>query len=345
MNRRNFVLAFLALLLVAGIAVAARNGVSFDFRSCLQQVRQADPARILAGIALIYLTFFARSIRWVYFLRRHRRLPFLSLLGTQFAGFTAVSLFGRLADLSRPYLVAQKTRLPLALQIAVYTIERMFDLGAAALVFSSALAFAPRSLPHHEIFVRVGIGSLAGTLLLAGFAVSMRVSGVAVAGRIRSALARLSPAFAETAEQRLLAFREGLNAIGSFGEFAVTAGLSLLMWCMIASTYVVTANAFVATPSLAHLSFSHAMLLMAASIGGSLLQLPFLGWFTQIATTAAVMHTFYGTPLESATACGALLLIVTSLSIIPVGLLYARADHVSLGQLGRRAEAEAEVLP
>ena len=71
------------------------------------------------------------------------------------------------------------------------------------------------------------------------------------------------------------------------------------------------------------------MLLMGASIGGSLLQLPIVGWFTQIAVTTAATHEFYGAPIEAATACGALLLVVCWLSIIPAGLLFARLEHVS----------------
>ncbi len=82
--------------------------------------------------------------------------PF-SLVGPQFIGFTAVALFGRLADVIRPALVAKRVKLPLSSQIAVYTIERMFDLGAAAIIFSSALLFAPSNLPHHEIFIRTGL--------------------------------------------------------------------------------------------------------------------------------------------------------------------------------------------
>jgi hypothetical protein len=81
------------------------------------------------------------------------------------------------------------------------------------------------------------------------------------------------------------------------------------------------------------------MLLMGASIGGSLLQLPIIGWFTQIAVTATAMNAFYGAPIEAATACGALLLIVTFTSIIPAGLIAARLNHVSL----KNAAAETEV--
>ena len=49
------------------------------------------------------------------------------------------------------------------------------------------------------------------------------------------------------------------------------------------------------------------------------------------------MHEFYGAPIEAATACGALLLIVTWLSIIPAGLIFARINHVNL----KKAAAES----
>jgi hypothetical protein len=121
------------------------------------------------------------------------------------------------------------------------------------------------------------------------------------------------------------------------------------MWGMIGMAYVQTAHAFVQTPELAELTFSRTMLLMAASIGGSALQPPIIGWFTQIAVTATAMHEFYGAPIETATACGAVLLLVTSLCIIPTGLVYSRVEHISLkkvasesGAAGNEAEAVVE---
>jgi hypothetical protein len=89
------------------------------------------------------------------------------------------------------------------------------------------------------------------------------------------------------------------------------------------------------------------MLLMAVSLSGSLLQLPVVGWFTQVAVLATAMHGFYGAPVEAATACGALLLVVTSLCILPAGLFFAWKDGVSLrsvaedsGAAGRAAAGE-----
>jgi uncharacterized membrane protein YbhN (UPF0104 family) len=341
MTTKRILAAVVVLLLAAAAVYAYTHGISFDFRAFVRQVRQISVPHFLIAVLLIYASFFVRSYRWAIFLRAHKHVGPFTLLGPQFIGFTAVALFGRIADLSRPFLVARKSKMDLSLQVAVYTVERMFDLGAAALIFSCSLALMPRNIEHHEVFVRVGVASLAGTLFLAGFCVAMRVAGVKVAALFRSFAGMMSPKFGALLEAKLLGFRDGLNAVSSFRDFIVTAALSLGVWGLIALAYVQTTHAFVAEPTLAHLSFARTMLLMAASIGGSLLQLPIIGWFTQIATTAAAMHGFYGTPLEPATACGALLLVVTFISVIPLGLIFARIESVSFGEL-TRGEATAE---
>ncbi len=329
----------------AGVVVALavvvfvyRDRIHFDWANFWEQLRHIHQGHALAGILLIYATYWLRAIRWSVFVKPMKDVSVGSLIGPQFVGFTAVALFGRLADLTRPYLVARKTGLPLSSQVAVYTLERMFDLGAAAAIFSSALAFAPKNTPSYDLFMRVGRGSLLVTLAIAVFAIAVRVAGGAVAGFARHVLRPLSKNVAESIAEKIEGFRDGLKALKTWQELLVVTAISLVMWGMIASAYVQTAHAFIQTPELANLSFSRAMLLMAASLGGSLLQLPIIGWFTQIAVTATAMHAFYGAPIEAATACGALLLAVTFLCIIPAGLLCARVDHVSLKKVAEESE-------
>jgi glycosyltransferase 2 family protein len=323
---------------LAVVVFVYRDRIHFDWANFWQQLRHIHQGHALAGILLIYFTYWLRAIRWSVFVKPMKDVTVGSLVGPQFVGFTAVALFGRLADLTRPYLVAKKTGLSLSSQIAVYTLERMFDLGAAAAIFSGALAFAPKNTPSYALFMRVGRGSLIVTLAIAVFAIAVRVAGGAVAGFARRVLSPLSKNAAESIAEKIEGFRDGLNGIKTWSELALVATISLVMWGMIASAYVQTAHAFIQTPELANLSFSRAMLLMAASIGGSLLQLPIVGWFTQIAVTAAAMHAFYGAPIEAATGCGALLLAVTFLCIIPAGLLCARIDHVSLKRVAEESE-------
>ncbi len=340
-SRKALVVLALALIL-AVIVFANRGRIHFDWHAFWLQLRHIAWGHIVAGVALIYSTYWLRSARWSVFISSTKKVSPFSLVGPQFIGFTAVALIGRLADITRPALVAKKIGLPVSSQLAVYTIERMFDLGAAAIIFSSALLFVPRDLPHHDVFVHTGIFSLAGTAAIAIFAVVLRVAGEAVARIAHGLLHPLSAAMAESVATKIRGFRDGLNAISSARDFVLTALISLAMWGAIGLAYVQTLHAFADTPQLATLSFSSTMLLMGASIGGSLLQLPIIGWFTQIGITAAAMNAFYGAPIEAATACGALLLFVTFLSIIPAGLIAARVNHVSLRTAAAQAEA-AEV--
>jgi uncharacterized membrane protein YbhN (UPF0104 family) len=346
MTKRNAVLWSAVVVVLAVFVFLFRNRVHFDWKTFWQQLRYVSVGHILAGIVLIYATYWLRAVRWAVFVSPTKKVPVSSLLGSQFIGFTAVALFGRLADLTRPYLVARRIGLSLSSQIAVYTIERMFDLGAAAIIFSCALAFTPKNLPHHSEFVKAGEFSLAATLAIAVFAGTVRVAGGAVAGFARRTVGTLSKSAGESIATKIDGFRHGLNALSSARDFGVVTVLSLTMWGMIGFAYLETAHAFVHTPELGSLTFSRTMLLVAASIGGSLLQLPIIGWFTQIAVTATAMHTFYGAPIEAATACGAVLLVVTFLCIIPTGFIYSQIEHVSLKRVAQESEAagkDAEV--
>jgi len=343
MKSRKGIVWLAILLVVALIVFCNRSRIHFDWGVFWLQLRHISWVHIAAGIALIYATFWLRATRWSVFLSAAKKVSPFVLVGPQFVGFAAVSLFGRLADVIRPALVARRVQLSISSQVAVYAIERMCDLGAVALIFSGALLFAPRNLPHHEVFVHTGMLSLAGTALIALFAAVIRVAGGAVAEVAEVALGLISKPIGESVAQKIRGFRDGLDAIRSARDFLAVSLMSLAMWGMIGSAYVQTLHAFVDTPQLATISFSRTMLLMGASLGGSALQLPVLGWFTQIAVTAAAMHEFYGAPIEAATACGALLLVVTFLSIIPTGLVFARIDHVDMKKVAAESAAAAIV--
>ena len=341
MNKRT---AVIVLILVAlGVAVFLnRDRIHFDWHTFLLQLRHVSLGRFALALVLNFATFWLRAVRWSVFLKPTKKVPSSRLVGSQFIGFTAVALFGRLADLTRPYLISKRVDLSVSSQIAVYTIERMFDLGAAAIIFSCAMAVTPKGLPHHDLFVRVGVVSLVLTVTIALFAVAVRVAGGTVAALAQGTIGKLSKAAGDSFSSKILGFRDGLNTLASVGDFLLVLAISLSMWGMIGLAYLQTVHAFVDTPELADLTFSRTMLLLAASIGGSLLTLPVIGWFTQIAALAAAMQAFYGAPLEAATACAALLLIVSTLGIVPIGLIFARIERVSLKRVAEQS-AEEEI--
>jgi hypothetical protein len=284
-----------------------------------------------------------RAVRWALLLRPNKKIPLFSLLGTQVIGFSSVALVGRVADLARPYLVAKKTGLPLSTQIAVYIVERLFDAGAMALIFSSVILLAPAgALPHPELFKKVGYWGLAGTLAGALFLVLVRLAGGVVASFFEKTFGVLSKSLGAAAGEKIREFRTGLDTLRTFGDLAVTLGLSLGMWGLITAAYLETALAFVASPELASMTLAKCMVLLIVSGGASVLQLPVLGWFTQIGVVATALSSLFGVAPEPATACAAMLLIVTFLGVVPVGLIWAQFEHVSLRKVAVESEHAGE---
>jgi hypothetical protein len=80
---------------------------------------------------------------------------------------------------------------------------------------------------------------------------------------------------------------------------------------------------------------------MIAAMFGSLVQLPGVGGGSQLATIEVLNHLF-GVPHELAVSCGMLIWVATFMTVIPMGLLLARREHVSLRQVAAQEEkAEA----
>ena len=318
--------------------------VHFQWSVFRDELQHVDWWRIVAGVLMIQFCYVLRAVRWAVLVKPQKKVSSLSLVGTQVIGFTAVALFGRLADLVRPYLVARRTGLTLSSQVAVYTVERMFDLGATAVLFSAALLLAPdrATLPHHEALQHTALAALAVTIVLAVFAVSVRASGRAIAALVKKGLGSVSPAFGNAVATKILAFREGLDAIATLSDFLLSAGVSLLMWALITTAYLETTRAFVLSPELSSMTLARCLVLMVASMVGSVVQLPVLGWFTQIGVTTGVMQKVFHVQFEPALACGTLLLVVTFMSVIPLGLIWARIDHVSLKKISSESEESAQ---
>jgi glycosyltransferase 2 family protein len=346
LKRKQWILFLLVSVAVVALLFFIRSHVQFSWTVFGQQLRQANARNFAIAIALIYGAYVLRAFRWAVFLKPVKLVSPLKILGAQVIGFTGVALFGRLADLVRPYLVARRVNLTVGSQIAVYTVERMFDLGAMALIFSLALLFAPdrHTLPHHELMVKVAKASFAVTVALAVFAVVVRISGGMLASFAEKTIGSLSVGIGQSVANKIRAFQGGLDTLASFPDFLLALGISLAMWAMIVLAYLETMWAFTSSPELAGITLARCMVLMAASMGGSVVQLPVIGWFTTILATSAVMHGWLGVSPEPALGAGAMLLVVSFLSIVPVGLVWSRFEHVSLKRVTEESEEVGESM-
>jgi hypothetical protein len=360
LKKKQLILGLVALAALVALFIWGRQRFHFDFGVFRTQLAEADWRKIALGTACIYLAFVFRSVRWANLLKHNKKVPPFSLIGTQVMGFAAIALIGRVADPVRPYLVSRKTGLPLSSQLAVYIVERLFDAGSMALIFSAAMLWIPEadivkatshsgmvSAMQHQspllaaFFARYG--GLALTFLGALFLVAVRLWGPVLASFFEHSFGLVSKKLGAAVGDKIRTFHSGLDTMRSFSEFAVTASLSLSMWVLIAYAYLVTCQAFGASHELASITPPKCVLLMIASGGASIFQLPVLGWFTQIGIVAAALSGLFGASPEAATACAASLLLVTFLAVIPVGLIWAQFEHVSLRKVTHESEVAEEI--
>ncbi len=316
----------------------------FDWAGFVGSLRQANPLLVAAAVVVSWGTNLVRALRWSVFLRPAfkqtglRPVPWYDLIGSQFIGFTGLAVFGRIGELIRPLLVSRRTGLTFSSQIAVVAVERVFDLGAFAAIFSLNLLLAPglRTLPYHELFHKVGFAIAGLTLVLGAFVLGVRLAGGAVAAGVRRLVGLISKPAGVSAEEKVLAFRDGLNVIASVPDFLLVALLSMLLWGLIAVLYVLTMHAF-AEP-VHSLTIADALVVMGFSVVGNVVQLPGIGGGAQLMTIGALTKLF-SIPGELAGAAGLLIWLIGSIAVVPVGLIYARVEGISLRQVAKGSEA------
>jgi len=337
----GLVLAVLAVLMY----LQFRTWRNFDWPTFWSHWKHINPLNIFFAVALIYITYFLRAWRWAIFLRPVRKgVAAGQLLPPTIIGFTGLALLGRAGELIRPYLIARRTKLSFSSQMAVWTVERIFDIGAftTLLVLAIFLPTDLRFLPNPDIYPRLRTGGF----LLIGLVAFMAIAAVIVARYgdfvaewIERRFFHLAANLGHRIAQKIREFHGGLDTIHSFVSFMELSGLSLLMWWLIALSYREVTHSYGA--ALADLTVSKVLLLMGSSMLGSLIQLPGVGGGSQLATISALEHIFNASH-ELAANCGILLWLVTFVSIVPAGLLLAHQERLSLRRLSDEAHLNEE---
>src|SRR6266478_9090443 len=149
MKRKYLVYAVVFLVLVVLVYLQFRTWKNFDWAR-FWETRPKDWAHVAHGVALIYLAYVVRAIRWKIFLKPVRpEASAWSLVAPTIIGFTGLALLGRPGELIRPYLIARRQNLSFSSQLGVWAVERIFDFGAFTVLLVSAILVSagPRSLP------------------------------------------------------------------------------------------------------------------------------------------------------------------------------------------------------
>jgi hypothetical protein len=266
-------------------------------------------------------------------------------------GFAGLALLGRPGEFIRPYLISRKVNLTMASQLAVWTVERIFDTGAFALIMAVNILWSRDTLSKLPGFAnsarRHFLGhEISSFTFFEAFAVALLVAfrvrkNPATASRVFVRLfGRISPKFGHAVGKRVLAFGEGLNTVKDLTSFFQLSGLSIVIWLFIGFAYMAVTHAY-SIHRLSQMTLSSVFLLTAASVVGGVLQLPVVGGGSQLATIGMLRGVFNLSP-ELATSCGIMLWLVTFMSVVPAGLAIARSEHVSITQMEEASIQEEE---
>lgn len=346
-NKRNLVSAGVVVLLGLLIYLQVHNWKKFDWATFWNNTSHVNWEFVALSIAITLATYWLRAVRWRIFLKPMCRTTTARLLGPQFIGFTGLALLGRPGEMIRPYMIARKENQTFSSQVAVWLVERIFDMAAVAVMFVIAGFVGDpmwSTIPNHDVAsaVRWSAGLfLAGIVVLAAVAVVLRKSGYAIAAYLEKRFEGRSHKFVHGLDSKIISFTDGLQVISDTASFLQLFGLSLIMWVLIAGAYWFVTHAY--SGQLSHLGAASIMLLMVSAMFGSLIQLPGVGGGSQLATIA-VLNGVFGVDNEIAVSCGMLLWVATFMSVIPVGLLMARREHLSLRAVAAAEEKEEAAL-
>jgi glycosyltransferase 2 family protein len=346
MDKKRIVASVVVFLILAVLLyLQYRHWQSFDWGTFWAQIHRINKVHVLHGIALVYAAYVLRALRWKLFLRPVRpKVGVIELVPPMVIGFTGLALLGRAGEFIRPYLVARRTNLPFSSQLAVWAVERTFDVGAFAvlIVLAIFLPSALQSIPHPEYYRQfrdAGFLLVLGVTAVAVAAVLISRSGEAIAQWIENRFSHLSSGFGHRLAQKVREFGTGLDTIHGPWSLLWLALLSVGIWYVTALAYQEVTHSY--GVAALEIPVSQLLILMGASMAGSMLQLPAVGGGSQMATIATLSSVF-DVPPELAASCGILLWLVTFAAVVPLGLALAHHERLSLRKLSKESHQAEE---
>jgi glycosyltransferase 2 family protein len=352
-KKRVAITGVIFAVLAALVYFQFRTWKTFDWATFWTETHQINKWHLLHGIAYIYVAYVMRAIRWKIFLRPVRPdVRSTQLIAPTLVGFTGLAILGRPGELIRPYLIARRTGLPVSSQFAVWAVERIFDIGAftVMVVYSIFLPSAMPSIPGADEYLArfreagfMLIG-LVGAMALFAWLAARR--GNDIANWFEKRFSHWASNLSHRVGLRIREFGTGLNTIHGPWSLVQLVVVSLGMWYLIARAYQEVAHSY-GVESL-DIKVSQVLILMGSSMVGSMVQLPGVGGGSQLATIATLYHLF-DVPKELAASCGIMLWLVTFVAVVPVGLLLAHRERLSLRKLSEESHqaesAAASALP
>jgi uncharacterized protein (TIRG00374 family) len=335
---------------VIGFVIYRSSGLLHSgdfFRNLWNAVRRANPALLALSTIAIYACYAIRALRWQVLQRNLGPSRFWQIYAMTLAGFAALLALGRPGEPIRVLLLARKEKLPAADLFGIYLVERILDAASTLVVAATALLLIKSGMESRETAGKfVPAFQAAGALLGVGvlgaiaFLVFLRVRGTALLeGRLAPWLGAHN--WKTRVARILMGFARGVQTIRTWGDLALAGLYSALHWILVLLVYQWVIRAF--GGSLGDFRLGDAMLVMAFSLVGSIVQLPGIGGGSQLASYLVFTKVF-GIETELATAVAIVIWLVTFVAVSVMGLPILLHQGVSLAKLREMAAEEQASL-
>lgn len=305
------------------------------------QVRRARLDLLMAGFAVVVLSYLIRAYRWQYLLRPIGPTRFRTAFRTTVIGFAALGILpARAGDVLRPYLLARQEGLSMSATLATIVMERVLDLiTVLALLALYVWGLAdPARLPAvllRAIEVSAALaGAAALVLMILMWVLATHPERV---GRLVFRAARVLPhAMADRLGGLARTFSGGFAVAREPRALAAAMAWSFPLWLAIAGEAWLVTIAFGIDMPFAGTFLLQALLVIGVSVptpGG-------VGSYHEayrIGVTA-----FFGAANDAAVAAA---LVTHAISYVPVvlaGVIFMAQDGLSVGGLKAMAGAVSD---
>ena len=322
------------------------NLANFSAANLWSTIRGINLALLGLALALIYVCYAVRSLRWQALQNNLGPSKFFDIYTVTLAGFAAVNILSRAGEPIRPLLLARKAKHPVADIFGIWALERLIDTASFAIILAIGLiAYRPRT-GIEQMTATIAAAKVGGGILgmavaaVIGLLAYLRLHGSALLESRMHVWTR-SVGWRAKAATIILGFVRGVQTIKSWSDLLKTIAYSTLHWYLVVAVYVLVCMSF--GGELGQLGFSDCTMLLGLTLVGSIIQLPAVGGGFQ--TAAFVVFTkLFGIPAEPATAAALLLWLVAFVACSLVGIPVLIREGVSLGQLRELAVHEKEEL-
>lgn len=301
-----------------------------NFNEVFASVRTANYIWILPAIAVYFVGFWIKVVRWAYIMKPIKPIPSTRLFSLTVIGYAANNLLPfRIGELVRAYLVSKKETVSAGAAIGTIIVERIFDGLALILLVVAVSVFTPKAewLTQVTVVATILFLGVLGTFIFLAASPNWTQ-------RILNWVACCLPKRWGTRLRGIaLNFISGIKILHSPYRLLAVFGYSLLLWVIEAAMSWVLGFSFNLGQGqqfpvfLVGTATANLGTILPTTQGG-------IGPFEYFYKQTLVL---FGTPGPEATAYAVVLHVVLLVPLILLGLFYVWTQRLSFAQLTRRS--------